>query len=165
MEAKSEVLSWLRDAYAMERGLEVSLKAVSDSSRHPLEYRNACATHLAQTQRHAQTIELLLKTHGSAVSTMKTGISLLTGAMKGFGTAMSRDEVIKDLLTSYAMEHFEIACYRAIIAAAETTGLTDVSQACEQIIPNEEKMAETISTLLPRVVYNYFTETTQKKAA
>lgn len=161
----SEVLSWLRDAYAMERGLEVSLKAVSDSNRHPIEYRNACATHLAQTKRHAQTIELLLKTHGSAVSTVKTGISVLTEAMKGFGTAMSRDEAIKDLLASSAMEHFEIACYRAIIAAAETTGLTDISKACEQIIPEEEKMAETISALLPRVVYNHFTETMLKKAA
>lgn len=165
MDAKKELLNWLRDAYAMERGLEVTLKSISESNRHPIECRNACATHLAETRRHAQTVELLLKMHGSDVSTIKTGLGVMTETLKGIATAMSRDEVIKDLLSSYAMEHFEIACYRAIVAAAETVGLPDVAEACEKIISDEEKTAEAISALLPRVVYNYFTETTRKKAA
>jgi ferritin-like metal-binding protein YciE len=168
MNARDEVIDWLRDAYAMERGLEVTLKKISESEAHPAECRSACAMHLEETRQHAQTVEWLLKSLGTDTSTVKTGVGMMTETMKGLGTAMSHDEVVKDLLASYSMEHFEIACYTALAAAAEVAGLSEVAEACDEIIADEENMAEMISQSLPRIVQQYLsgeTGETMSKAA
>jgi len=155
MNAREEVVNWLRDAYAMERGLEVTLKKISDSDKHPVEARHAAARHLEETRHHAQTVETLLHSLGSDTSSVKTGLGITTETLKGFTTAMSQDEPIKDAIASYAMEHFEIACYRSLALAAETAGLPEVSTACSQIIMDEEQMAETIQSMLPELVHQY----------
>lgn len=165
MNAKEEVIDWLRDAYAMERGLEVTLQQITANQNHPSEVRYLVEQHLEETRQHAQTVEWLLKTLGADTSAVRTGLGMMTEAVKGLSTGIARDEIIKDLLGCYAMEHFEIACYRAIIAAAEAGGLSDVTDGCEQIIFDEEQMAETISDSLPRLVRNYLTTGNVSKAA
>lgn len=155
MNTKDEVIAWLRDAYAMERGMEVTLRKMADSDSHTPECREAAAQHLEETRQHAQTVEALLHSLGSDTSSVKTGLGIMTETVKGFGTSLAHDETVKDLLASYAMEHFEIACYRALIAAAEALDLTEVADACEDIIADEEQMGETILGALPDVVENH----------
>ena len=67
----------------------------------------------------------------------------------------------KDLLDAYSMEHFEIACYTALTVAAERAGLTEVVHACRQIIPDEERMAQTLRHALPDEVKSYLFETAE----
>ena len=165
MSVQDEIVRWLRDAYAMERGMEVTLKKVAESDRHALECRNLAAAHLEETRQHAQTIERLLKSLGSDTSTIKMGAAMMTETIKGLGTAMSQDEEIKDLLASYAMEHFEIACYRALVAAAELAGFAEIADACEQIISDEENMAEGFTDALPRAVQDHLRLVGLPKAA
>jgi ferritin-like metal-binding protein YciE len=158
MKRKEEVISWLRDAYAMERGLEVTLKKQADSDDYDPEIRQAAEEHLEETRQHARMVERLLKSLGSNTSAIKTGVGMMTETIKVLGTSMSHDEQIKDLLTGYAMEHFEIACYRALSTAAETAGLENVADACDQIIGDEERMAERLSDALPEIVEKYLGE-------
>lgn len=165
MNARDEVVDWLRDAYAMERGLEVTLKKISESESHPVEIRHSAAMHLDETQRHAEMVASLLKSLGTDTSTVKTGIGLMTETMKGIGTALSHDEPIKDLLAGYSMEHFEIACYRALAVAAESAGLPEVGEACKEIIADEEKMANKLNSLLPEMVRRYLGGETMTMAA
>ena len=165
MNAKDEIADWLRDAYAMERGLEVTLKKISDGERYSPECRRAAAAHLRETRGHADTIASLLESLGANLSTVKTGLGMMTEAMKGLTTAMTRDEQLKDLLASYAMEQFEIACYRALQAAARLTDLPAVATACERIISDEEKMARTLAEALPHVVEDYLGSALKAKAA
>ena len=165
MNAKDEVIDWLRDAYAMERGLEVTLQKLAQSQRHPPEVRHAAAQHLEDTRQHAQTVEWLLKTLNADTSALKTGLGVMAEALKSLGAGAAHDEVIRDLIGCYAMEHFEIACYRALITAAEMAGLSDVTDACEQIIFDEEQMAETISDALPRIVQQHLNLGNLSKAA
>jgi len=164
MNARDEVIDWLKDAYAMERGLEVTLKKQSESDDYEAQIRSAAARHLEDTRRHARMVESLLKSLGSNTSTVKTGMGIMTESMKGFGTSMARDERIKDLLASYAMEHFEIACYKALVVAAERAHLTEVSETCNQIIDDEELMARTLDDALPMTVQNYLSGTMAKAA-
>jgi ferritin-like metal-binding protein YciE len=152
---RDEIIDWLRDAYAMERGLEVSLKRMSESDQHCAEWREAAAEHLTDTRRHVVKVEGLLKSLGSKAPTLKTGTAIVTEPLKGVDTSMTRDERIKDLLTSYAMEHFEIVCYRALISAAETAGLPEVAEVCQEIIVDEERMAEAIYEHLPDAVQEH----------
>jgi len=165
MNAKDEVVEWLRDAYAMERSLEITLKKQSDSNKQSPGVRGAATRHLEETRQHARTVELLLTSLGADTSTVKTGVGMTTELLKGLSTKMSRDEVIKDLLASYAMEHFEIACYEALVTAAEAAGLAEVADACEQIILDEQQMAERLLDALPLAVEQYVAPPMRAKAA
>jgi ferritin-like metal-binding protein YciE len=155
MDAREEVVDWLRDAYAMERGLEITLKKISQSEKQPGACRTAATIHLEETRQHAATVASLLRSLGSDTSTIRTGVGLATELVKGLGTAMAGDEQIKDLLASYAMEHFEIGCYRALETAAEAAGLPDVAMACAEIVSDEENMAQIVSDALPDAVLQF----------
>ncbi|HXF10600.1 MAG TPA: DUF892 family protein [Desulfuromonadaceae bacterium] len=165
MNAKEEVIEWLRDAYAMERGLEVTLEKISESDLHDSEVRSAAARHLEETREHAETVGSLLRSLGADTSTIKAGLGIMAETVKGIGSRMAHDEVVKDLLASYAMEHFEIACYSALVTAAEEAGLMEVADACEQIISDEEEMADALSNALPVVVEDYLTRPERSRRA
>lgn len=165
MDTRNELIGWLRDAYAMERSLETTLKKISHSSKHPEECRAICGKHLVETQQHAQTVESLLKSLGSDTSTVKTGIGLVMETLKGAGATLAHDEVVKEMIAAYASEHFEIACYEVIVAAAMVAGLPYVAEACLQIILEEKEMAKTICDMLPGIVRFYLGEKRLAKAA
>ena len=90
MDAKEEIISWLRDAYAMERSQEMALEEMSMSGRHSSECRTSAAMHLTETRQHAQLVESLLRSLGSDTSTFKTSVGMIAETMKGLGTAEIR---------------------------------------------------------------------------
>ena len=155
---REELIDWLRDAYAMERGLEITLqKQAQNEDLHDL-VREQAKTHLGETRQHAEAVKRCLEQLGSDTSAIKTGMSTVMEAMKGMGSKFTRDERVKDLLVAYASEHFEIASYRALRAAAEAVGEPQIVAVCDRIIPDEERMAQTISAGLPVVVGSYLSE-------
>jgi ferritin-like metal-binding protein YciE len=141
---KDEIIDWLRDAYAMERSQEGALEKIHGNSDESIACRTSAAMHLTETRQHARIVESLLRSLGADISSFKTGLGVMAEKVKGMTTTLSHDEQIKDLLASYAMESFEIACYSAIVTAAEIANLSQVANACRQIILDEEKMAEII---------------------
>jgi ferritin-like metal-binding protein YciE len=50
-------------------------------------------------------------------------------------------QLIAWLNDAYSMEHFEIACYRSLIAAADEAGRPEIVKICEEILREEEAMA------------------------
>jgi ferritin-like metal-binding protein YciE len=158
MKTRDEVIDWLRDAYAMERGLEISLKKQSEHGELSSAMREQAAIHLGETRRHAEAVRACLEKLGSDTSTLKTGIAQSVEAMKGMGTMFASDERVKDLLAAYASEHFEIVCYLALRAAAEFLGETEIVAVCDLIIPDEERMAQWLTANLPSVVQEYLAE-------
>jgi ferritin-like metal-binding protein YciE len=153
--AHEEIIEWLKDAYAMERGLETSLQKQASNTELSPTIRNRADTHLKETRRHAEEISTALEGLGADVSAIKTGIGMATEATKGLASAFARDERIKDLLNAYSMEHFEIACYVALITAAENAGLNQVAEICRGILVDEERMAQTLRHSLPDEVSMY----------
>jgi ferritin-like metal-binding protein YciE len=69
----------------------------------------------------------------------------LFGAAHSVSTGMFADEAVKNGLTDYATEHFEIACYRALSEAASTLNQEHVVQVCEEILGDEQDMADWLS--------------------
>jgi ferritin-like metal-binding protein YciE len=59
------------------------------------------------------------RSFGHDTPTLKTMVGQAAEFAKGFGTIFARDERVKDTLVAYANEHFEIACYNALRAAAD----------------------------------------------
>ena len=155
---RDEIVDWLRNAYAMERGLESALEKQSKNDKLQETVRQRAAQHLQETRRHAEAVKSALQTLGTDTSALKTGLGMAAQTTKGFGTMFASDERIKDMLDAYSMEHFEIACYTALAAGAERAGLTQVAEVCRQIIPDEQRMAEALLQALPMEVSDYLFE-------
>jgi ferritin-like metal-binding protein YciE len=158
MKTKEELIDWLRDAYAMERGLELAMQKQVHNEEVSVSVRNQARTHLDETRRHAELVKGCLEELGADPSTIKTGIAEMGEMIKGVSTKFAADERIKDLLAAYAAEHFEIACYRALQAGAKLAGELSIARVCEQIIPEEERMAEWLDANLPAIVQEYLTQ-------
>jgi ferritin-like metal-binding protein YciE len=154
-EIRDEIVDWLRDAYSLERGLEASLEKQSKDNELAPEVRERAATHLEETKRHAEAVRACLQSLDADTSAMKTAMGTIGQGFKGLSTQFARDQHIKDLLDAYMMEHFEIACYTSLEAAAEHAGFTEVADMCRRIIPDEERMASTLIDAIPRETVGY----------
>lgn len=152
---KETLLSWLNDAYSMEKGqIQVLENHVKDAQDHP-EVHRKLAEHLEQTRRHADMVEQCVARLGGSTSSVKTAMGTVAGFFQGRSTGAAPDELVKNALSDYAAEHFEIACYRALIAGARAVGVAEIAQVCEQILRDEEDMARWFEAQLPMVVQMY----------
>lgn len=152
---KETLLSWLNDAYSMEKGLvQVLENHAKDAKDHPEAHRKI-SEHLEVTRRHADMVEQCIARLGGSTSTLKTAMGTVSGFVQGRSTGAAPDELVKNALSDYAAEHFEIACYRALIVAARALGINDVVQICEQILRDEEDMARWLEKQLPITVQEY----------
>src|SRR5436190_23347499 len=68
---RSDLISWLNDAYAMERSLEVMLRkqAANEDAHHAI--RERARIHLDETDMHAERVGQCLEMLGETPSTMK----------------------------------------------------------------------------------------------
>jgi ferritin-like metal-binding protein YciE len=111
--------------------------------------------HIGETQRQAERVRACIERRGDSTSTIKD-----TGAkMLGLGQAMSgmfvSDEVMKGSIACYAFEAMEIASYRILIDTAREVGDEETARACEQILQEEEAMANWLEQNLPTLTHQY----------
>jgi ferritin-like metal-binding protein YciE len=66
---------------------------------------------------------------------------------------------MKNALADYASEHFEIACYRALIAAAEEADEARLIPLLEETLSEEEAMAEWLAERIPQAARHSVTRT------
>ncbi|HEY5812788.1 MAG TPA: ferritin-like domain-containing protein [Terrimicrobiaceae bacterium] len=155
MDAKENFVSWLRDAYAMEKALVDTLKKhAADAKGHP-EIREPIEEHCELTETHAEQIETLLEEIGEDTSTLKTAMARLTGLVTGLPTSMVDDTLLKNALAEFTSENFEIACYTSLIAAAEELGFDDAVVILEQIRNEEQDMADLLIEAIPEITTMY----------
>lgn len=151
MAHKDLYLSWLNDAYSMERSLEQVLEhRVKDAKDH-LHMQQRDQQHLEETRRHAELIKGCIERNGGDVSSLKSGMSQIMGKFQALSTGMAKDELIKNALADYAAEHFEIASYTSLIAAAEQLGDQETARICREILRDEENMANWLKQQIPSV--------------
>jgi len=158
MNTQEELIEWLRDAYAMEKAMEIALKKQMDSDDTLQPLRDLFEVHHAETRRHAQEVEACLKSLGSNTSALKTTFAEAIETMKGVGASFTKDTGVKSMLASYAAEHFEIGCYLALIAGARNLGRPDIAQICEGILADEKRMAAWLEANVPNAVTSYLKE-------
>jgi ferritin-like metal-binding protein YciE len=152
---KETLLSWLNDAYAMEKSLvQVLENHAKDAKDHP-EMHRRISQHLEETRTHADRVRECVERLGGSVSTVKTAMGTVSGFIHGRTTGIAPDELIKNALGDYASEHLEIACYKALIVAARGLGETEVVRVCEGILRDEEEMARWLDQNLPMAVQEY----------
>ena len=130
--SKDEVVDWLHDAHSMERGLEVALKKHAENDEMHPAVRERVQIHLDETRRHAERIEQCLERLGTSSSTLKTATAQAMQMGQGLMTKFARDERVKDYLSDYGAEYFEVACYKSLIAGARVAGTTEIIPLLEE---------------------------------
>jgi ferritin-like metal-binding protein YciE len=152
MADKQLLVAWLNDAYAMEMALVPILENhAKDANNHPaIEARDR--EHAEQTRKQAERIKGCLERLGEKPSKAKAALGSLFGYMQAPMTGMFSDELVKNFLMDYAIEHFEIACYEALITASEQLGENEIASVCRGILQEEQEMADWIRDFLPTIV-------------
>jgi ferritin-like metal-binding protein YciE len=147
--------NWLRDAHAMEEQAEQMLEAQSSRIENYPELAARIEQHFRETQSQRQRLEACLERRGTTASGIKDMGGRFTAMMQGIGGSMAPDEVTKGAMASYAFEHFEIASYKCIIAAAEQAGDAETARVCEEILQEEHAMASWLGDQLPQVTRTF----------
>lgn len=152
MTGREQLIAWLNDAYAMERSLEGTLERhLKDAADEP-EVHARIQRHIEETRRQAETVESCVESLGGKVSKTKTVFAEMMGAVQGLANKPAGDTLVKNALADYAAEHFEIACYKALIVAARSLGEEAVAGRLAAILHEEEDMARFLEEKLPHAV-------------
>ena len=143
------VIAWLNDAHAMELGIaQVLERHIEEAKDHPAMHAGL-QRHLEQTRRHAELVKSCVERMGGETSGLKTGMASVMGTVQGMTTKLAKDELIKNTLHDYGTEHFEIACYTSLIAAAENFGDQETAQVCREILRDDQTMADFLFPQIP----------------
>lgn len=161
MAHKDLLIAWLNDAYAMENALVPILENhAQDAKNHP-QMQARIQAHAEETRQHADMVKRCVERLGSSTSAIKTGLGNLFGAIQSISTGGAEDELVKNGLLDFGTENFEIACYKALIVAAQDYGDQEIARVCQDILNDEIAMARWLDQNLPMVVQ----ETFRQKAA
>ena len=160
MTEQQAVLSWLKDAHAMEAGALPTLQHHADTAQNYPEVRQKLLQHHEQTRHHAELVEGCLERLGTHPATFKEAVGTTVGRVTGLANLATKDPVIKNALGDYAAEHFEIASYKSLIAAAEKVGDTETADVCRQILQEEEEMAGWLGGHIPTMTQKFLGEQT-----
>ena len=151
MAHKELVIAWLNDAHATEFGIaQVLERHVEEAKDHP-QMQTGLQRHLEQTRRHAELVKGCVERMGGETSGIKSGMASVMGAVQGMTTKLAKDELIKNASHDYGTEHFEIACYTSLIAAAENLGDQETVRVCQEILRDDQAMADFLFQQIPLV--------------
>jgi ferritin-like metal-binding protein YciE len=155
MANKDTLLHWLMNAHAMEVGIAQALEQHLNDARNEAELAQKIQEHLAQTQLHASAMEKAVTRLGGGISGVKSGLAGVLGTVQGVADGLASDWMVKNAIAEYSAEYFEIATYKAIIAAAEEAGDQETVNVCLDIIKEEEAMAAWLESELPELVAEF----------
>ena len=152
---QEHVLDWLRDAHAMEQQAEQMLKAQASRIENYPKMKARVEQHLEETRGQQKLLEGCLERLGGSPSAVKDTMGTMAAMGQGLAGMFASDEIVKGAMASYVFEHMEIASYTALIAAAKQAGDAETQRVCEQILAQEEAMAQWVLDNLPEVTQTF----------
>ena len=155
MTRHEQLIAWLNDAQAMEVSNKETLERHLKDAREFPHLEAGLHRHILETQHQAHLVRDCIEQLGGGVSSAKNVLGNVMGKAQGLATAMFSDELLKNCLMDYALEHFEIACYRSLVIAAEDVGEARIAQTCREILQQEEAFADWLAGQIPPVTRNF----------
>jgi len=119
------------------------------------ELKGLLRTHIDESVQQVQNLGQVFGQMGQEVrgQTSEAARGLVSDAQKSFKEAQA--EPIRDTLVADAqakVEHFEIACYRALIVGAQQMGQEGAVNLLRQNLQQEERTAQMIEQSAPKLV-------------
>lgn len=152
---QSTYVTALKNTHALElEALQAMRRQVDRLERYP-EMKAILEAHIAETEQQRDRLETALGNQGEKPSTVKESVLGAAGNAAAIFHAPARDEVLKNLYADHALENYEIAAYRSLIAIAERAGDTASVGAFRQSLSEEEAMAKRVSEQIEPVTAKY----------
>jgi ferritin-like metal-binding protein YciE len=151
---KYRLLEWLRDAHAMEQQAETMLSAMSRRIENYPELKRKIDSHLEETRQQSKRLDARLDQLGGR-SALKDAAATIVGLGQGLSGLFVGDEVVKGAMASYTFEHFEISSYKVLIATAQQAGDDTTRRLCEEILAEEQAMADWLDDHLEQITVAY----------
>jgi ferritin-like metal-binding protein YciE len=154
----------LKNAHAMEREAQELLeRGIQRLTDYP-ELVTRMREHLAETKEQLRRLNKLLADQGASSSVIKDTL-LATGAnVTAMANSMANDEVLKNSFASNALEAFEIAAYKSLMAMAEHAGVR-VKKLLSESLREEVRMAAWLDDNIEKVTLEYLRKEEEKAAA
>ncbi len=159
---KDTLISWLKDAHGLESSVIQALERHIDEAKDHPEMQSRMREHLDESRKHATLVEACLERYGESTSGLKEVVGKIAGFMQGVTPGAAPDSLVKNTLADYASEHFEMACYRSLVAAARYMGDSQTAQVCEQIMADEQRMASWLEQQIPTVTQEFLAMKTKE---
>ena len=156
--AQKRILTWLNDAYTMEIEGAKTLERHANAAGDYPEVQSRLQRHAEETRRHAEEVKSCAQRLGGQPSAAREAIGMVIGAARGVATRAAKDTVVKNALADYASEHFEIACYKSLVAAAEREGDQETARVCREILEEEEAMVGFLDEQIGDVTERFLTK-------
>lgn len=148
-------MDWLRDAHAMEQQAEQMLTAQAKRIEHYGALKTRIEQHIEETRRQAERIEACIERRGGTTSTLKDLGGKSMALAQGMSGVFATDEVVKGAMAGYTFEHMEIASYRILASTAGMLGDHETKKVCEDILAEEQAMADWLRDNLDSVSTQY----------
>ncbi len=145
------LMTWLKDAYAMEQNIQETLERQVGHMKDMPDAQAKIRQHIDQTKDQAQRVKGCIEQLGGKISHTKSSLANMMGAIQGMATGPAKDTALKDALMNYAAENFEIASYKSLATAARELGHESIAATCEGIMHEEEQMAKWVEQQLPKM--------------
>jgi ferritin-like metal-binding protein YciE len=150
------LISWLKDAHAMEQAAISILEMQSKRLRHYPRVEAKVIEHLEVTREQAKQVKSCLQRHNADTSAMKDLMGRFTGGMNALVTnAAMGDEAVKAGIADYAFENMEIVTYRTLIATANLAGDDETRKICEEILGQEQEMADWLGREMAAITHTF----------
>lgn len=153
-EQKKMFVAYLNDAHALEESLITMLQKQIEEEQDG-EMKVKLQEHLEETKRHAQLMRTCLARYGEEPSGGKDLLGTISSAIAGLGVSMAHDTDVKNIHSAYAAEHTEIASYTILRALASEGGDMETATVCDEILQDENNMAQFLLEQMPTVVSNH----------
>jgi ferritin-like metal-binding protein YciE len=153
--SKETLLDWLRDAHAMEDSIVEVLEKQVKMLDHKPQIQGKVREHLEITKQQRDRLAELVEKLGGKTSAVKSITGNFLANVQALSMSSAPDAIVKNALSDFAVEHYEIACYTALMAAAEQQGQQEVVRVCREFIDQEREMANFLEHHLPRITTEY----------
>jgi ferritin-like metal-binding protein YciE len=145
----------LRDAHAMESQAVTLISTQADRLKHYADLEQRVRQHVRETEGQRDRLERCLEKLGTGSSTLKDAALKAVANFQMLLHGMASDEVVKNVLASFAFEQFEIISYKALIETARLDGDADIIAMCRQNLAEEEQMADWLDHHMPDLIRKY----------
>jgi ferritin-like metal-binding protein YciE len=153
--AEERLMEWLRDAHAAEEQAKTMLSGMARRIESYPELKARVEQHIRETERHAELVRGCIERRGGSTSTIKDAGAKMIAMGQAMSGLFVGDEVMKGSIASSAFEAMEIASYKVLIATAEQVGDQETKRVCEEILREEEAMADWLEQNVPSLTKQY----------
>jgi ferritin-like metal-binding protein YciE len=145
----------LKNAHALEhQALSIMTPQVSRIENYP-EVADRLQEHIEETNGQITRLDEILSDLGQSSSSLKDAALSMSGGMAAIAHSFAGDEILKNSFANYAFENFEIASYKSLLTLARDGGFQAFVPLLQQILTQEEEMAQWIDERLPMITRRY----------